>query len=284
MKLLLPLILAVFLLLPAQALAAEVLIVQSTRHSGYGEAFKGFRTACTVSSHTIVLEDYSETDIARIVREEQPSLILAIGDSALAALKKIRRIPIISVMALNLSSGNTPANVTGVRMTISPERYITLFKTFQVRKVGILFSQARSGAYIKRARQAAERAGVDLVLREVHNPRQTPLQLSTLKGNVDSLWLLPDATAMTRGTVDAYFLFAMEQAKPIFAFSDVYLAYGAAAALEADRFAMGKQAGEMANRLLGGLAPADIPVEDPRSISLKTNHSVIRKLGMTYSD
>lgn len=284
MKLLLLLILAVFLLLPAQAPAAEVLIVQSTRHSGYGEAFKGFRTTCTVSSHTIVLEDYSETDIARIVREEQPSLILAIGDSALAALKKIRRIPIISVMALNFSSGNTPANVTGVRMTIPPERYITLFKTFQVRKVGILFSQARSGAYIKRARQAAERAGVDLILREVHNPRQTPLQLSTLKGNVDSLWLLPDATAMTRGTVDAYFLFAMEQSKPIFAFSDVYLAYGAAAALEADRFTMGKQAGEMANRLLGGLAPADIPVEDPRSISLKTNHSVIRKLGMTFSD
>lgn len=283
MKVLLPLIMAVFLLLSAQAMAADVLIVQSSRHTGYVEALKGFKTTCTAGSHAIVLEDYSDTDIARIIREEQPSLILAVGDSALAALKKIRRIPIISVMAIYLSSNNTPANVTGVRMTISPERYMTLFKAFQVRKVGIVFSQTYSGAYIKRARQAADRTGIDLILREIRNPRQTPQQLSTLKGNVDSIWLLPDATAMTKETVDAFFYFAMEQSKPIFAFSDVYLAYGAAAALEADRFAMGKQAGEMANRLLGGMNSADIPAEDPRSISLKTNHSIIRKLGMTYS-
>lgn len=144
----------------------------------------------------------------------------------------------------------------------------------------MVFSHARSGPYVKRARQAAERAGIELVLREVHNPRQAPQQLSSLKGLIDSLWLLPDATAMSREAVDAYFLFAMEQAKPIYAFSDVYLSYGAAATLDADRFTMGKQAGEIANRLLDGESPADIPIEDPRSISLKTNQSVMRKLGM----
>ncbi|WP_243375286.1 ABC transporter substrate binding protein [Geotalea sp. SG265] len=283
MKTLLLLMLASWLI-PVQVLAADVLIVQSSRLSGYREALKGFRNTCTASSHSIVLEDYSETDISRIVREEQPAVILAIGDSALMTLKKIRRVPIVSVMALNLASGNsTPANITGVRMTVSPERYMNLFKAFQVRKVGIVFSQGRSGAYIKRARQTAERAGINLVLREVHNPRQTPSQLSTFRGNVDSLWLLPDATAMTRETVDAFFLFAMEQSKPIFAFSDVYLAYGAAAALEADRFTMGKQAGDMVNRLLGGASTADLPVEDPRSASLKINQSVIRKLGIAYS-
>lgn len=280
MKALLLLILAGWLI-PVQVLAADVLIVQSLRLSGYGEAVKGFKTTCTVSSHTIVLEDYAEADVSRLVREEQPAVILAIGDSALSALKKIRRIPIVSVMAIKLSTSSTPANFTGVRMTVAPERYMALFKTFQANKVGIVFSQANSGTYIRRARQVADRFGVNLILREVHNPRQTPLQLGTLKGGIDSLWLLPDATAMTRETVDAFFLFAMEQSKPIITFSEVYLSYGAAAALEADRFTMGKQAGDMANRILEGASVADIPIEDPRSVSLKLNQSVIRKLGIT---
>ncbi len=266
-------------------MATDVLIVQSSRHSGYNEALLGFMSTCTAGSRTIVLEDYAENDLVRIAREEQPAVILTIGDAALTAVKKVRRIPIVSVMALNLPSGkNIPANVTGVSMTIAPERYMTLFKKLRVNRVGVIFSPKRSGGYVKRARLAAERTGVELVVREVRNPRQAMQQLATLKGNIDSLWLLPDSIAMTKETMDAFFFFAIKEGKPIIAFSEIYLSYGAAAAIEIDRYAMGSQAGEIANRMLAGVSPAGITVDEPQSIYFKTNHSVLRKLGISYSE
>ena len=66
--------------------------------------------------------------------------------------------------------------------------------------------------------------------------------------------------------MDAFFVFAINQGKPIIAFSEIYLSYGAAAAIEIDRYAMGSQAGEIANRMLTGVSPADIPSMSPNPL------------------
>ena len=279
MRALLYSIVALCILIAAPALAADLLIVQSTRHQSYNEALSGFRSACNARSRVVVLDDYTEVDVPRLVREEQPVAIVAIGDPALAAVKKVRRVPVVSLMSLGLTTGKgVPANVTGVRMTVPPERYMTIFNTLRLNRIGVVYSASRSGSYMTRARQAAEHAGIGLVLREVDNPRETPHQLASLKGKVDALWLIPDPTAVTRETVESYMYFSMEQGKPVIAFSGVYLSLGAAAALEIDRYGMGLQAGEMANRLLKGASPADIPLRDPLYVHLKTNPSVFRKL------
>lgn len=281
MRALLIRILAVSLILAAPALASDLLIVQSVRDNGYNEVLSGFKKSCEAKSRVVVLADYSEVDIVRIVQEEQPAAILAMGETALTVVKKVRRVPVISLMSLGLSMGKSiPANVTGVGMVIPSEQYMALFKALRLRRIGVVYDPARSGDYLKRARQAAARAGIELVLREVHNPRETPGQLTSLKGRVDALWLLPDSTAVTQETVDAYFYFSIEEGKPVIAFSGVYLSLGAAASLEIDRFEMGKQAGEMANLLLNGSSPDSIPFHAPRTIFLKTNRSVTRKLDL----
>jgi ABC-type uncharacterized transport system substrate-binding protein len=274
-------ILVVSLFLAAPALASDLLIVQGVRDNSYSEVLSGFKNSCGAKSRLVVLADYSEVDIARIVQEEQPAAILALGEAALTAAKKIRRVPIISLMSLGLSMGkNIPANVTGVGMVIPSEQYMALFKALQLRRIGVVYDPARNGDYLKRARQAAASVGIELVLREVHNPRETPGQLTSLKGSVDALWLLPDSTAVAQETVDAYFYFSMEEGKPVIAFSGAYLSMGAAASLEIDRYEMGKQAGEIANLLLNGTSPESIPFYAPRTVFLKTNRSVARKLDL----
>jgi putative tryptophan/tyrosine transport system substrate-binding protein len=278
-------ILVITLLLVAPALASDLLIVQSARDVSYSEVLSGFKNSCAAKSRVVVLADYSEVDIARIVQEEQPAAIIAMGENAMKAVKKIRRVPVISLMSLDLSMGkNIPSNVTGVGMVVPSEQYMTLFNALQLRRIGVVYDQARSGDYLKRARQSAARFGIELVLREVHKPREVQRQLANLKGRVDALWLLPDSTAVTQETVDAYFYFSMEEGKPVIAFSGVYLSLGAAVSLEIDRFEMGKQAGEMANLLLNGNSPDSIPFHAPRTIFLKTNRSVTRKLDLNLQN
>ncbi|BCS52002.1 ABC transporter substrate-binding protein [Geobacter sp. SVR] len=271
----------VLLLLCEQARAYQVLVVQSRREPALDEALAGFRTA-RLSERVIVLSDYGEADVVRIVREERPALVLAVGDSALAAARKIRHVPVVALMALGFPSmyGSHP-NLGGIGMLASPERYLTLFRTMKRRRVGLLYHPAKSAWYLRQARQAAQRMDIELILREVSTPRSALTQLDTLKGAVDALWMLPDTSAVTRETVEAYFHFSQEQRVPVISFAAPYLKLGAAAILELDRTDIGRQAGEMALSILRGSDIAELPPGLPRRTTLKSNGSVLRHLDIS---
>jgi putative ABC transport system substrate-binding protein len=267
------------LLTAASALASELLIVQSLRSPLYDEALRGFRESCSVKSRTLVLSDYSEVDLARVVREERPRLVLAVGDGALTALRKVRGTPVLSLMALGLGNSGS-VQVPGVGLAVKPEQYLGIFKRVRLRRIGIVYDPAKSDWYLKQARSAARQLGLDLVLREVHDPRQVMAQLESLSGKVDCLWLLPDATALTGETLEAYFLFAAGESVPVLSFSAAHLKLGALAVLEVDRLELGRQAGEMAQQMLRGERP-EPPVVLPHKVAVKANEAVARRLNIS---
>jgi len=280
MRRLASLILALTMLCPSLALAYDVLVVQSKHDQAYDKVLQGFRAAFRHTERVVVLSDYAETDVVRIVREERPGLVLAIGDSALTAAKKVRQTPVIAVMSLSVTnpSINQP-NLTGIGMYIQPESYMAIFRKLKARRVGVLYNPARSGWYLRQARQPAKQAGVELVLREVRDPRETLAKLSGLAGQVDAIWMLPDTVAVTRETAEAYFNFSQKQRVPVVSFASAYLGLGAAAVLEIKRGDLGRQAGELAASLLKGHADTD-EIDYPDKVVLKTNQGVLKNLGI----
>ena len=195
-RLVLLLILALATLLPSLAQAYDILVLQSRHDAGYEEVMNGFRQR-TQSRRVIVLSDYVDTDVVRIVREDHPKLILAIGDVAVKLARKVQNTPVIAVMTLGI--GSQP-NLTGINMFAPPERYCNLLHLMKVRRVGVIHNPEKTGWYMRQARQAAEKAGIELVVREVTNSRDTLTNLSSLAGKIDALWMLPDVTAVTRET------------------------------------------------------------------------------------
>jgi putative ABC transport system substrate-binding protein len=274
-------LLALATLLPSLAQAYDILVLQSRRDAGYEEVLKGFRTGTRASQRTVVISDYAEVDVVRIVREDHPKLVLAVGDAALKAARKVQQTPIIAVMALSIGSQR---NLTGVTMFAPPERYCNLFALMKVRRVGIIHNPAKTGRYLRQARLAAGDAGIELVVREVSSPRETMAQLSSLAGKVDALWMLPDVTAVTRESTEAYFRFGQEQSVPVVSFAGSYLGLGAAAVVEIDRTEMGRQVGDMVAELLGGGTIDDLPPRHPRITTYKTNPAVLKKLGLTFDE
>lgn len=280
------LILVLATLLPslAQAQDYDILMIQSRRNAGYEEVLKGFRAERNTSQRVIVLSDYAEVDVIQIVREDRPKLILAVGDAALTAARKVQQTPVVAVMSLgihNLKASHP--NLTGIGMFAAPERYISMFRAMKIRRVGVIYNPAKSGWYLRLARQAAEEAGIKLVTREVSAPRETVERLSTLAGKVDALWMLPDSTAVTRETTEAYFRFGQQQAIPVVSFAANYLGLGAAAVLEIDRIALGRQAGAMAAALLSGNRIESVPLGFPNGMTVKTNPGVLRRLGSSFN-
>ncbi|GAC1465260.1 MAG: ABC transporter substrate binding protein [Desulfuromonadaceae bacterium] len=271
-------------LLPTLAQGYDVLVLQSRSDPAYEEVLKGFRFDKKPSLRMLVLSDYAEVDIVRIVREDHPKLILAVGDAALRTARKVQQTPVVAVMSLGIHDMKAShPNLTGIGMFAPPERYISMFQTMKTRRVGVIYNPARSGWYLRLARLAAENAGIELVTREVSAPRETAERLSTLAGKVDALWMLPDSTAVTRETTEAYFRFGQQQAVPVISFAANYLGLGAAAVLEIDWIAMGRQADAMVAALLRGKRIDSIPLGFPNGITVKTNPGVLRRLGSPFS-
>ncbi len=269
------------LLIPCLAQAYDVLVIVSRRDQAYDEVLRGFRTPRQFTERVVILTDYAEADIMRIVREDRPGMVLALGDSALAATRKIRQVPIIAVMSLGIRDRrNALPNLAGIDMFASPEHYLELFQELKKRRVGVIHDPAKSGWYLRRAQQMAHRYGIRLVVRETPNPRDTLDRLASLKGEVDALWMLPDTTAVTRETAEAYFVFSQEQQVPVVAFAGAYLTLGAAAVMEIDRTELGKQAAEMSAKVLHGTDTAELAIASPNKITLKTNPSVLKRLGI----
>jgi putative tryptophan/tyrosine transport system substrate-binding protein len=266
---------AFLLFLPLPALSYDVLVLQSLHEKGYDEAVSGFKRSCKASMRTVVLSDYIEADLTRITREEHPRVVVAVGDRALKLAETLRNIPVLHMMSLKSKPSQ---RVTGVSLFLDPAKYIAVFEQLGSKKVGVVYDPSRSGLYLKRAQLAARRSGIELVVREVHVPKETPAMLESLRGKVDAIWMLPDVTAVSPASTEAYFLFSQGEMVPVVTFAEVYLSMGAAVALSIDRFDIGKQLGEMAQSMLNGTPVEEISPQFPRRSLVKSNDGVLRRL------
>ena len=281
------LIFAILLLGSTAARAHDVLVIQGLRARPHDEAFRGFRSACDADARRLYLADLEGSDIVRLVREERPRLILAIGPEALKRVRLVKNVPIVYLMVVSPQTiVKENRNVTGVTMNLPPERFLDLMARIAPppKVVGIIYDPARTGHLVRRAQQAARARGFDIIAREVHTTKEVPEALSAMKGMIDALWLLPDTTVVTPETVELFLLASQENRLPVIAFAAKYVEMGALAALDFDGFDQGKQAGEMAARILSGAAVTDLPGAEARSAVVKINRSVAQKLGLSLDN
>jgi putative ABC transport system substrate-binding protein len=270
---------ALIILSALPAFAADVLILQASRNQAFAEAVAGFKESCTRSSRVVILSDYAEVDVARLVREERARLVLAVGDPAVVAARKAGRVPVVSLMAL-APIGSRTSHVAAVAPVAAPEQYLRLMKEMGRKRIGIITDPAQTGTYLQQARQAASVMGLELVVHEARSPRELLNDLPQLKGKVDALWMLPDTSVVTSDTMDAMARFSLDERLPLVTFSDHYLAKGAAATLQTDRADMGRQSGELASAIIQGTA-TNGTIHYPRTAVRRLNDSVTSKLGIT---
>jgi putative ABC transport system substrate-binding protein len=241
------------------------------------------QNSCGTDHRTLVLTDYAEVDLARIVREERPAAVLALGDNAFSLARRLKRTPTIFSMALNVNEEGLQNSVGGVSMMVTPARFVKLFASLKRQKVGVIYDKKHTGGYVKRARQQAERMGIELVALPVASPREIQASLAELRRrDIDALWLLPDTTVVTAETVDSFFIFAQNNHLPVVAFSAGYLSKGALATLEVTQPDVARQ---ICSRLSKVKADDGLPagVVDLENGKLAVNESVAAKLGISLT-
>jgi putative tryptophan/tyrosine transport system substrate-binding protein len=268
------------------AFASDVLVLQSLHVKPFDDALRGFRNVCKGDTKTVMVEEAAGVDMARLVREERPRLVVAIGADALKSVKRIREIPVIYLMVLNPEKITGGAkNFSGVDMNIPPEKYLSLMEGLHLPKmrVGILYDPEQSGDFVKKVQQTARAKGIEITAREVRKAKDVPEALSAMKGSFNLFWMLPDSTVVTPETLEYLLLFTQQDRTPVVTFAGKYVDTGALASLDIDGMDLGKQAGEMANRVLDGARVSDIPRTEARKAVIKVNRKVAAKLGINLA-
>jgi putative tryptophan/tyrosine transport system substrate-binding protein len=272
--------LAVLCPLPADAF--NVIVVKSAELRPYQEALRGFRDACNCDVQELKLENGDE---GGTVLRKSPDAVVAIGTTVFKKIRAIENLPVIYAMVMPSEADlSVRPNISGVSMDISPETYIASMRELfpNAKKIGLLYDPQHTAAFVAEAAKAVRAAGLELVDKQVRDPREIPGLLDGMRATIDVLWMVPDATVTAAEAVDYLLYFSFQNNVPIFSFSKKYVDMGAVAALDVDPYDMGTQAGEIVNRLKAGKTGAIRAWA--RASHLTINSKVAAKMGLKIKD
>ena len=272
------------------ASAANVAVLLSDGVDDYQEAVRGFKEA----AHSPIAAEYNmrgDLDRGRKLLTEiegktKPDLIFAVGIWALQAIvSQPTNIPVVYAMVLNPPSviGAGARNITGASINVPVEQSIRLMKQIgpQVKRIGVIYSRARTGYLVRRAETVAREEGLQLVAKEIASAKEVVAALDALQDAIDVLWILPDEATLAQAVVQQMLLFSYRKKVPVLGLSERHAQMGALLSLSfASSVDIGRQAGELAHTILDGKAAAEVPYTSARKLNITVNLKAAQKLGV----
>jgi putative ABC transport system substrate-binding protein len=217
------------------------------------------------------------------------------SDSALAAKRATRTIPIVHVVAgdpvadgLVTSLARPGGNVTGLTATPSPEivgKRLELLKTATgASRVAVLWNPARHYPYVELALRevnaAARALGVQLQVLEARGPDQfEPAFAAMVRGQADALLTFEDSMFWLHRRR----LAELEAKHRLPTMHDLreFVEAGSLMAYGPDLADLFRRAATYVDKILKGAKPADLPVEQPTKFDFVINLKTAKALGLT---
>ena len=271
---------------PGLASATDVVILKSSDIAAYNQAISGFKAALP---NDVVLAEYDlqgdlekGRKLARKIRAADPALVFAVGlKAAKAAQLEIVDIPVVYAMVLDPAKYELNApNMTGVLMEIPMDRQLGMVKALlpRLKHVGTLYDPSKTATLIEDARRLLKSNGTELVPIQLSSERDVPGALRTLLPSIDALWLVPDSTVLTDESLRFILNTALDERVPVVGFSREFARSGALLCLSVNYGDIGRQAGQLARKILDGHVSLPAKPLHPDRIELSLNRKTAKFL------
>lgn len=222
-----------------------------------------------------------------------PDIFVTIGSYATSEITRtFPDRPVIFATVINPEASGFVASmerpggrVTGAALDIPAD---IQFKYFQrvvgtVKRIGVLYSSETENV-IRQAAAAAKQLGILLVSLRVESEKEIPGAIDSLCRSADVLWSVADQTIYTPQSTKHIILQTLRNQIPMMAFSQTLVEAGGLFTLDFDFKDIGRQAGEIAVRVLRGANPGDIPVATPGIIYFKYNEKTAERIKVVIPD
>ncbi len=204
------------------------------------------------------------TAILKSAKQKLPNMVLALGTSSThEAVKVFPNTPVVASMVINNDAFAYADKVTGVLLQISSQVHFQWLSRFlpNNKRVGILYNPQQNKQWIDDAGKYAGRFGLNLVAIAVNSAKDLPNALKKISRKADVLIGIPDQTIYSSKTAKMVLLFSYRNKIPFIGLSKSWVKAGALYSLEWDYGAVGRQCAIIAEKILSGTAPDDIPVQ-----------------------
>jgi len=283
--------------------AHPVKIAVLTPGLSFGEVLAGFREGLGQLGYredvnlTLLVEDTkgSGSDVkmqAEALVAAKPDVLVTVGTShTVAAKRATSAIPIVftwvgdpvrsGLVPNYASSGN---NLTGLSVYSGPlsGKRLEILKEIAPdsrRVLCLVAKESIAEISFSLAQRTADQLGLVLIRRDVTNRDDIVRELGALpRGAFDAIYHVPS------GLVTAHIGLLIQRAREdkvgLMAHEDEVVAAGALVSYGANYRRMGQQTARIVDRVLGGVAPAEIPIQIPDKLMLAINLVTARAIGL----
>jgi putative ABC transport system substrate-binding protein len=181
------------------------------------------------------------------------------------------------------TSGNHLTGVSTLSLELTSKRLEMLTRIVpKAQRVAAVFNPGDkfSQEVVKQTRAAAEKLDLSLVECRGRDAEEMRESLRALKpSDADAIFAIPDV--LVNNQVESLSAIAREHKLPYMVHIGSLVQRGALASYGINTFQIGRQAARLADKILNGTRPADIPIETPRKLELVINLKVAREIGLT---
>ncbi len=279
-------LLVMLLIMADNVTAYDIVTLKSKDVAPYNQALNGFKSVIhsNISEYLISDSSVENRKLIKKIEKSNPSLILTIGlNASLLAKNKISDIPVIYCMVMNPGKHDLidkkKNTFIGIALNIPIEEQLQqLLKVLPgVKKLGVIYNPENSKRAIADAQQAAKEKGISLIARKVNSKRNVPKAIRAIVTKIDALWLLADATVVTRESFSFLLLSALEQKLPIMAHSERFVQAGALFSVAPSYYDIGRQAAKYAMEIIENNS-MDFSLIKPDVVNLTINLKTAKKI------
>lgn len=236
-----------------------------------------------------------DSDTCRTIAEkfvqDGVDLIAAIATpNAQAAANVVKDIPIVITAitdpvdaGLAESMDRPGGNISGTSDMNPVQEQIALVKDFlpEAAALGIIYDAGEDNSLVqvKIARQVVADFDLQLVEATVTNSSEVSQAASSLLGKVDAIYVPTDNAVAS--AISAVIKAANGANIPVFGSESAHVEQGGLATFGVDYYLLGKQTAGVADAILKGQDPGEIPIEGSRDLKLVINKKTAAELGLT---
>jgi len=221
--------------------------------------------------------------VKKAIQKESPDLIYCIGSKAyMQVYQSSEDIPVIFSSVLKWQLLPLHARNFGIDVALSAGMQLMTYRYLfpNIKRLGVLYSGTYRKVWIKQAIKAARSLNINLIAQSVDHPSDLTSVMNDLLPKVDALWLIPDPGVLSsRAAVHAIFQQSNAKKIPVFAYSGLFIKFGAVLALSADTATIGNQASVLANEILAGKMP-ERKVQFPAGSQITLNIGLLAHYGV----
>ena len=272
----------------------KIAVLVSSNDAPFTETVAGFSDHFAAQGYSAGYEFYRlDGDPAKAgpavqkIKAGGAKLVFTVGSAATdAAVKGITDIPIVACLVLRTESLKKGGNATGVGLEFPLETQVAWMQRFLPRSstIGVIYNAGENQQKVDAAAEAARKAGLKLETEQVRSPQDVPAALNNLSKRVDALWGIPDSIMLSPTIAKNVLLFSFRNSIPVVGPSASWVKAGALYSLDWDYADLGRQCGEMADRILKGAQPSSIAVASPRTVKYTLNLVTARQMKLALPE